>query len=65
MANDNGTDATTDQPEDDVKRKFREALEAKQKKAKDADPNDNRAEQSFATHGAEGGKRMFRRKSGG
>ncbi len=69
MANDDAAavDAGADEvsPEDDVKRKFREALAAKQKKASDTDPNGNQAEQRFSTHGAEGGKRMFRRKSGG
>jgi len=59
MANDDTT------AEDDVKRKFREALAAKHKKNSDTDPNGNQAEQRFSTHGAEGGKRMFRRKSGG
>lgn len=65
MANDDATAADEVIPDDDVKRKFREALAAKQKKNSDTDPNGNQAEQRFTTHGAEGGKRMFRRKSGG
>jgi len=65
MANDDAAAADEVTPEDDVKRKFREALAAKHKKASDTDPNGNQAEQRFTTHGAEGGKRMFRRKSGG
>lgn len=65
MANDDVPTADEAVPEDDVKRKFREALAAKQKHNSDTDPNGNQAEQRFSTHGAEGGKRMFRRKSGG
>ena len=56
-----------EQPEDDNKRKFREALERKNRQAQDA-VSDNR--QGESAHGdtdthAHGGKRQFRRKSGG
>jgi hypothetical protein len=49
---------------DDVKAKFRQALDAKNRKSSDADPNDNRPEEHFDTQQAQGAKRMFRRKSG-
>ena len=57
----------SDQSSEDVKAKFREALERKNRQAHDA-VADNRSGDS--THGptdthAHGGKREFRRKSGG
>lgn len=57
----------SDQGSEDVKAKFREALERKNKKSKDvaADgPQGESAHGDTDTH-AHGGKRQFRRKSGG
>jgi Family of unknown function (DUF5302) len=54
-------------PEDDVKRRFREALERKQgrqaDKAGDADSKD--ASKIHGAHGPAAMRRSFRRKSGG
>jgi len=52
------------EPEDDVKRRFREALERKQAKARASSSHENGAAKSQHTHGPVGGKRAFRRKSG-
>ena len=53
-----------DQPEDDTKKKFREALERKNaKSAAGTAHTDGGAKQSKA-HGAVEGRREFRRKSG-
>jgi len=52
---------------DDVKRRFREALERKQGKSQEAttgDPGDH-ARGSVAAHGPAHTQRQFRRKSGG
>jgi len=59
--------AMSDESSEDVKAKFREALERKNRQAQDA-VSDNR--QGESAHGdtdthAHGGKRQFRRKSGG
>lgn len=50
--------------EDDVKRKFREALERKQAKARAGSPHENGGADHSRTHGPAAGKRAFRRKSG-
>ena len=60
--------ATTpdDQPEDAQKAKFREALERKNKGASKPGSSKHGAEgHAPSAHGPEGGKREFRRKSGG
>lgn len=61
---DTGAEGTA-APEDDVKRKFREALERKQ--AAQADRNAKNAREGSKINGVHdraGGKRSFRRKSG-
>ncbi|MBN9740796.1 MULTISPECIES: DUF5302 domain-containing protein [Amycolatopsis] len=50
--------------EGDVKRKFREALERKQAKARDGAAHENAGQQSQHAHGPAANKRTFRRKSG-
>ncbi|HEU5160035.1 MAG TPA: DUF5302 domain-containing protein [Streptosporangiaceae bacterium] len=51
--------------EDDVKRKFREALERKQAQAENrAGSNAKDASKVHGRHGPAGGRRTFRRKSG-
>lgn len=50
--------------EDEVKRKFREALERKQAQQHRAEPNGGAGGKSGQTQGPAGGKRAFRRKSG-
>jgi hypothetical protein len=50
--------------EDEVKRKFREALERKQAQRHRAEPNGGAAGKSGHAQGPAGGKRAFRRKSG-
>jgi hypothetical protein len=66
MTNDTGKPGTSGPDaapaEDDVKRKFRDALAAKSKR--NHEHVDDRPDQRFDTHGAAGNKRMFRRKSG-
>jgi hypothetical protein len=57
----------SDEPdtEDEVKRKFREALERKQSQAdKRSGSGSKDASKVHGTHGPAQGKRMFRRKSG-
>ncbi|MEU4212354.1 DUF5302 domain-containing protein [Streptomyces sp. NPDC026206] len=53
-------------PEDEVKRKFREALARKQGKSADGGANGQNRDGSkvHGTHGKVGGQRNFRRKSG-
>lgn len=53
-------------PEDEVKRKFREALARKQGKAADGSASGANRDGSkvHGTHGKAGGQRSFRRKSG-
>ncbi len=53
-------------PEDEVKRKFREALARKQGKAADGAASGANRDGSkiHGTHGKAGGQRSFRRKSG-
>lgn len=63
--NDAAEQAATDVPEDELKRRFREALERKQ--AVHADRNANSARDGSkinGVHSRAGGKRAFRRKSG-
>lgn len=54
-------------PEDEMKKKFREALERKQNQHADAAAGGRGKDPSkiHGTHGPAGGKRTFRRKSGG
>ncbi|GLY65963.1 DUF5302 domain-containing protein [Amycolatopsis taiwanensis] len=51
-------------PTDDVKRKFREALERKQTKARNGSAHDNGGAKNAHAHGPAASKRTFRRKSG-
>ncbi|MEZ0354602.1 DUF5302 domain-containing protein [Mycobacterium sp. pR1184] len=61
-----GKDAPPAQAEDDNKRKFREALERKMaKSAGGSDHKDSGGKQARAHGAAGGGRREFRRKSGG
>ncbi|MFV8320113.1 DUF5302 domain-containing protein [Mycobacterium sp. 23] len=63
MADTNAPESS-EPPEDDNKRKFREALERKMaKSAGGSDHKDSGGKQSRA-HGAVGNRREFRRKSG-
>ena len=57
----------SDEPSDDVKDKFRAALERKRGHQADraAEANERDASKIHGEHGAAGGKRTFRRKSGG
>ncbi|RZQ60609.1 DUF5302 domain-containing protein [Amycolatopsis suaedae] len=50
--------------EDEVKRKFREALERKQAKAKSGTSHEDRGSKVNYAHGPAAHKREFRRKSG-
>lgn len=63
---DPAADESTDAPEDDVKSKFREALERKRGQHADGvgggGPNSGKVHD---VHSRAGGKRQFRRKSGG
>lgn len=60
------TTPAPDAAEDDVKRKFREALERKNHKGRTGQASDGDSTAKIHhTHGAAGGKREFRRKSGG
>lgn len=61
-----GKDATPAEAEDDNKRKFREALERKMAKSSGgSDHKDGGGKQSRAHGAVGGGRREFRRKSGG
>ncbi|WP_199433540.1 DUF5302 domain-containing protein [Qaidamihabitans albus] len=51
-------------PEDDVKRRFREALERKQAKAKAGAAHEDLGSKVTQAHGPAAQKRNFRRKSG-
>ncbi|TVT34002.1 hypothetical protein FNH05_26835 [Amycolatopsis rhizosphaerae] len=53
-----------DEPEDDLKRKFREALERKQAHARSGSAHENLGGKNQHAHGPAAGKRTFRRKSG-
>jgi hypothetical protein len=50
--------------EDDVKRKFREALERKQASARSGSAHENAGGKNQHAHGPAANKRTFRRKSG-
>ncbi|WP_216215948.1 DUF5302 domain-containing protein [Amycolatopsis aidingensis] len=52
------------EPEADVKRRFREALERKQRQAKAGAAHEDLVPKVTQTHGPAGGRRTFRRKSG-
>ncbi|MGI9123209.1 MAG: DUF5302 domain-containing protein [Mycobacterium sp.] len=52
-------------PQDETRRKFREALERKQDKAAGAAARAEAAGKQSKAHGPVGGRRTFRRKSGG
>lgn len=52
-------------PEDDTKRKFREALERKKAKAAGGTAHADGGGKQSRAHGAAGNHREFRRKSGG
>jgi Family of unknown function (DUF5302) len=52
------------QPSDEVRRRFREALDRKQAKAKSGEEHANGPSKIHQTHGPAGAKRTFRRKSG-
>ncbi|WP_158887799.1 DUF5302 domain-containing protein [Amycolatopsis anabasis] len=60
---DNAPSTNGDQ-EDDVKRKFREALERKQAQAKARDAHEDRGSKIHSAHGPASNRRQFRRKSG-
>lgn len=49
----------------DLKSKFREALERKQAKSQSGEGHANAGSKVGDAHGKQGGKRTFRRKSGG
>jgi Family of unknown function (DUF5302) len=52
------------QPQDDVRAKFREALERKQAKAKSRESHADGSSKIHDAHGPATGRRVFRRKSG-
>lgn len=56
--------AAADPEEDEVKRRFREALERKQAQRHRAEQSAGANGKAAHTHGQAGGKRAFRRKSG-
>ncbi|HEY0448072.1 DUF5302 domain-containing protein [Actinophytocola sp.] len=58
--------AATDEPEsqDDVKARFREALERKQARNRSGEEHADSRSKVHDAHGPVGGKRTFRRKSG-
>jgi hypothetical protein len=56
--------ATAQGPSEDVKRRFREALEKKHAHGGRDVSGDGRGNKIHGAHGAEGGPQMFRRKSG-
>ncbi|MEV7966434.1 DUF5302 domain-containing protein [Sphaerisporangium sp. NPDC088356] len=57
----------TESPDDELKRKFREALERKRQGQAETNGNGRGKDASkiHGAHGPVGGKRSFRRKSGG
>lgn len=65
-ANTESETPTTDgaEPEQDVRARFREALERKQAKARSRDDHADGSSKVHNAHGPVGGKRTFRRKSG-
>ena len=63
---DKATDQQPADPTEDQKAKFREALDRKSKAShKTASSGPNGTTGAHGEHSAEGGKRQFRRKSGG
>lgn len=60
-----GQDAETLTPEEEQKRRFREALEAKRTGSGHGGAGGNADSKIHGTHGKAGNKRQFRRKSGG
>jgi hypothetical protein len=62
---DRGTDSDTASAPDAAKDKFREALERKRAKQHPHEGASQNASKAHGEHGAVGGKRTFRRKSGG
>ena len=61
-----GPEAESDEPEDDVKRKFREALERKQaQQAEQGSAGEGKGQKIHGTHGPAHTQRTFRRRSGG
>jgi hypothetical protein len=67
MASEGSSDATGDtaqSPEDDTKRKFREALEKKKAKAASGSDHKDRGAKQPRAHGPLENRREFRRKSG-
>jgi hypothetical protein len=60
-------ESETDEPQDELKRKFREALERKQGREHDANAEaaDRGQSKIHGAHGPAQSKRSFRRKSGG
>jgi hypothetical protein len=61
---DQDTSPAATEEDDDVKRKFREALERKQAQQHRAEQSAGTGGKANHTHGQAGGKRTFRRKSG-
>ncbi|MFI9202479.1 DUF5302 domain-containing protein [Streptomyces sp. NPDC053048] len=63
---DNTAGPQASEDDDDVKRKFREALDRKRGKSADGSVNGQNRDGSkiHGTHGKAGGQRSFRRKSG-
>lgn len=55
---------SSENPEDDLKRKFREALDRKQAHARSGDKHDGGGGKNQHAHGPAAAKRTFRRKSG-
>ncbi|GAB2975247.1 DUF5302 domain-containing protein [Amycolatopsis acidiphila] len=55
---------SSENPEDDLKRKFREALERKQAHTRAGNQSDSGGGRNQHAQGPAGGKRTFRRKSG-
>jgi len=62
---DEGTKATDTSEQDDVKARFKEALDRKQGQQKREHLHPEGESALHDTHGRSGGKRQFRRKSGG
>ena len=61
---DPGPAASAEEEQDDVKRKFREALERKQAQAHRTENASCNSGKAHGAHGQAGGKRSFRRKAG-
>ena len=61
---DPGPAASAEEEQDDVKRKFREALERKQAQRHRAEQSAGNSGKAAHSHGPAAGKRSFRRKAG-